>query len=170
MRTLVELLARVNRAAPLRVSLVEQIFELIFLRLKGRGDGVAEEPSDQFAAVTDLRILVGQVMAQSLPPSEVRTRVGAVLLALRDSQVQSNVRGTLGVLLKGLGHDDLPNACAWMRDIFATPGVAPGVQLAIAEATLDLDGPEPGGRAAALEHESNCPVTVATYLQRNIRR
>jgi hypothetical protein len=26
-----------------------------------------------------------------------------------------------------------------MRDIFATPGVAPGVQLAIAEAMLDLD-------------------------------
>ena len=109
-------------------------------------------------------------MAQSLPSQEVRSRAGEVLLTLQDSQVLSNVRGTLVILLKGLGHGDLPNTCAWMRDIFATPGVAAGVQLAIAEAMLDLDGREPGGRAAALEYESNCAVSVATYLQRHIKR
>ena len=84
--------------------------------------------------------------------------------------MQSNVRGTLVVLLKGLGHDDLPNTCTWMREIFATPGVAASLQLAIAEAVLDLDGAEPGGRASALEQEGNCPVVVATYLQKHIRR
>jgi len=170
MRALVELLARVNRASPLPADLVEQVFELISLRLKGPRDGVPAELSDQFAAVTDLRIFVGQVMAKSLPAAKVRIRVGTALLALTDSQVRSNVQSTLVTMLKGLGHDDLPNTCTWMRNIFSTPGVAPGVQLAIAEAMLDLDGPEPGGRAAALEQEANCPVTVATYLQRNIRR
>lgn len=109
-------------------------------------------------------------MTSSLSDAEVRRRVGTVLLGLADGQVLSNARSSLIVLLKGLGHIDLPNACAWMRDIFADPGVAPGVQLAIAEAMLDLDGPEQGGRAAALEHESNCPPAVATYLQKNIRR
>lgn len=170
-RTLVQLLARVNRASPLPVGAIEEVFELIRLRLKAPlGSVTPEKRSDQFAAVTDLRIFVGQVMAQSLPSQEVRSRVGEVLLALQESQVQSNVRGTMVILLKGLGHDDLPNTCAWMRDIFATPGVASGVQLAIAEAMLDLDGWESGGRAAALEHESNCPVAVATYLQRHIKR
>ena len=109
-------------------------------------------------------------MTNSLPAQEVRRRVGPVLLGLSDGQVLSNARGSLVVLLKGLGHVDLPNACAWMRDIFAAPDVAPGVQLAIAEAMLDLDGQEPGGRAAALEHESNCPPAVATFLQKKIRR
>jgi hypothetical protein len=57
-----------------------------------------------------------------------------------------------------------------MRDIFATPGTAVGVQLAIAEAMLALDGAQPGGRADALLNESNCPVEVATFLQRHIKR
>jgi len=171
MRTLVQLLARVNRASPLPVGVIEETFELIRIRLKAPSGSIPpEKRSDQFAAVTDLRIFVGQVMAQSLPGQEVRSRVGEILLTLQDSQVQSNVRGALVILLKGLGHDDLPNTCAWMRDIFAAPAVVSGVQLAIAEAMLDLDGREPGGRAAALEHESNCPVAVATYLQRHIKR
>jgi hypothetical protein len=169
-RTLVELLTRINRVSPLPVEVVEEVFELIRLRLEVPSASLSPERSDQFAAITDLRIFVGHVMAQSLPAQEVRSRVGEVLLKLQDSQVLSNVRDTLVILLKGLGHGDLPNTCAWMRDIFATPGVAAGVQLAIAEAMLDLDGREPGGRAAALEYESTCPVSVATYLQRHINR
>ena len=170
-RTLVELLVRIHRASPLPLGVINEVFELICLRLEpSPGTVPKEKRSDQFAAVTDLRILVGQVMAQYLPDHEVRSKLGEVLLKLQDDQVQSNVRGTLVVLLKGLGHDDLPNTCTWMRDIFSTPGVAAGLQLAIAEAVLDLDGAEPGGRAAALEQESNCPIAVATYLQKHIKR
>lgn len=170
-RTLVELLVRIHRASPLPLDVIDEVFKLICLRLEpSPGDVPKEKRSDQFAAVTDLRILVGQVMAQYLPDQEVRSKVGEVLLKLQDHQVQSNVRGTLVVLLKGLGHDDLPNTCTWMREIFATPGVAASLQLAIAEAVLDLDGAEPGGRASALEQEGNCPVVVATYLQKHIRR
>jgi hypothetical protein len=171
MRTLVQLLVRANRVSPLPVEVIDEIFELIRLRLRSPGEEVPQEKrSDQFAAITDLRILVGQVMARCLPANEVRSRVGEVLLALQDSQVLSNARSTLVILMKGLGHDDLPNTCTWMRDMFATPGIAVGVQLAIAEVMVDLDGAEPGGRAAALEHEGNCPAAVATYLQRHIKR
>src|SRR5450755_851642 len=157
-RALLELIARVNRVSPLPANMIDEIFELIRRRLESAPLGISQvKRNDQFAAITDLKIFVGQVMAGRMPIVEVFRRVGEVLLALADRQVQNNVRDTLVTLLKGLGHDDLPGTCTWMREIFATPGVAVGVQLAIAETMVDLDGAEPGGRAAALESEANCP-------------
>ena len=88
-------------------------------------------------------------------------------MCIRD---RNNARSAVATMLKGLGHDDLPATCTWMRDIFVTPGTALGIRLAIAEATLALDGNQPGGRADALEHEPACPVEVATYLQKHINR
>lgn len=168
-RALLELIVRASWVSPLSAKLIDDIFELIRRRLECPPADISKvKRSDQFAAIVDLRIFVGQVMAGRLPILEVFRRVGEVLLALTDPQLQNNARDTLVSLLKGLGHDDLPNTCTWMRRIFATPEVAVGVQLAIAEAMVDLDGAEPGGRAAALENEANCPVEVTTYLQRRI--
>jgi hypothetical protein len=170
-RALLELLIRLHRVAGLPAAVTDEVFGLIRARLKSPPGVITQaQRNDQFAAIGDLKLFVGQVMADDLPIQEVFRRVEEVLLVLEDIQVQNNVRETLVTMLTGLGHDDLPNTCTWMRDIFATPGVAVGVQLAIAEVMLKLDGTEQGGRAAALEHEANCPIEVATYLQRNIAK
>jgi hypothetical protein len=170
-RVLIEMLIRLNRVAGLPAGVIGEVFDLIRARLKSPPGVVSQAlRNDQFAAVRDLKLFVGQVMTDCLPIQEVFRQVGEVLLELEDNQVQNNVRETLISLLTGLGHDDLPNTCTWMREIFATSGVAKGVQLAIAEVMLKLDGTEPDGRAAALEHEANCPIEVATYLQRKITK
>jgi hypothetical protein len=170
-RTLLELLVRVDRVSPLPGGAVNEVFDLICRRLESLPADIPQvKRNDQFAAITDLKIFVGQIMAGHMPIQDIFRRVGTVLLALADRQIQNNVRDTLTTLLKGLGHDDLPGTCSWMREIFATPGVAVGVQLAIAEVMVDLDGAELGGRAAALESETNCSVEAATYLQRRIRK
>jgi hypothetical protein len=165
-RVLVELLLRLNRVAGLPSDVIGEVFDLIRARLKPPPEVISQvQRDDQFAALRDLKLFVGQVMTKCLAIQEIFRRVGEVLLALEDIQVQSKARETLVVMLTGLGHDDLPNTCTWMGEIFATPGVAVGVQMAIAEVMLKLDGTEPDGRAAALEHVANCPIEVATYLQ-----
>ena len=146
--------------------MIGEVFDLIRARLKPPPEVISQvQRDDQFAALRDLKLFVGQVMTKCLPIQEIFRRVGEVLLTLEDIQVQSKARETLVVMLTGFGHDDLPNTCTWMGEIFATPGVAVGVQMAIAEVMLKLDGTEKDGRAAALEHEANCPIEVATYLQ-----
>jgi hypothetical protein len=170
-RALLELLARANRVSPMSADLIDDIFELIRRRLEPPPADISQvRRSDQFAAITDLRIFVGQIMAGRLPIQETFRRVGEVLLTLTDSQVRNNARDTLVNLLKSLGHDDLPSTCTWMRTLFLSTRIAVGVQLAIAQAMVELDGAEPGGRAAALENEANCPVQVTTYLQKHIRQ
>jgi hypothetical protein len=168
---LLKALIRVHWVTPLSADVINEVFMLIRCRLGPVSEDVPDvKRSDQNAAIADLQTFVGKVMARSLPLSEIFRLVGEVLVVLDDAQVQSNARSAITTMLKGLGHDDLPATCTWMRDIFATPGTAVGVQLAIAEAMLALDGAQPGGRADALLNESNCPVEVATFLQRHIKR
>jgi hypothetical protein len=168
---LLKVLIRVHWVTPLSADVIVEVFTLIRRRLEPVPGSISEvKRNDQNAAITDLRTFVGQVMARALSLSETFRRVGEVLDALDDTQVQNNARSAVATMLKGLGHDDLPATCTWMRDIFVTPGTALGVRLAIAEATLALDGDQPGGRADALEHEPTCPVEVATYLQKHINR
>ncbi len=168
---LLKVLIRVHWVTPLPTDVIAEVFTLIRRRLEPVPGNISEvKRNDQNTAITDLRTFVGQVMARSLPLAETFRRVGEVLGALNDAQVQNNARSAVATMLKGLGHDDLPATCAWMRDIFVTPGTALGIRLAIAEATLALDGNQPGGRADALEHEPVCPVEVATFLQKYINR
>jgi hypothetical protein len=168
---LLKLLIRVHWAAPLPADVIVEVFTLIQRRLEPVPGRISEvKRHDQNTAITDLRTFVGQVMARSLARPEVFRRVGEVLAALTDAQVQNNARSTVVTMLKGLGHDDLPATCTWMRNVFVSPGTATGVRLAIAEAMLDLDGDQPGGRADALVHEPACPVEVATYLQKCVNR
>lgn len=168
---LLKALIRVHWVTPLPADVIVEVFTLIRRRLEPVPGNISEvKRNDQNTAITDLRTFVGQVMARSLPLPETFRHVGEVLNALNDTQVQNNARSAVATMLKGLGHDDMPATCTWMRDIFVTPGTALGVRLAIAEATLALDGDQPGGRADALEHEPTCPVEVATYLQKHINR
>jgi hypothetical protein len=53
--------------------------------------------------------------------------------------------------------------------MFGVVGVALEVQLAIAEALLQLEGDMPGGRAEALKDRPDCPPEVAALIVTRIR-
>ncbi|MBK3578279.1 hypothetical protein JHN63_31640 [Streptomyces sp. MBT65] len=170
--TLVDLLARMNRVAPLPQDESRRILDVVTapaLRIS-ESSAVPLGATAQNELATDFGCwgaAVTRLALHSLPVAEVAASVRPVLSGWDPRQIGNRVERDVVTLLIAVLHHHPPFADWLVNELW--PAAGPGMKRAIAEAFVVHERRTPGHHALVLAQSPNCPPDLANRIRTLLR-
>jgi hypothetical protein len=159
-RSLLSLIIRADKLAPLTRARVHEVYSATRARLPQEPHGRSARYS---AALRDISTLCRTLLPGRFTRPEIRALLSELLSVIDPASLGQKITDALATLLAGVGRND-PGALDWLEELFGRPDIAPTTKHAIAQAVLNLDGAERGGRASRLRAAPGCPPEVDTFI------